>query len=136
MTPVLRAKTLSVSVERRPGEVYGFVSDPRNLPGWVGSFYRSVRESGSGWVAETPLGSAKVRFVAGGNGFGVLDHYVTLPSGQEIFNPMRVVPNGDGSEVIFTLFRLPGMSDDGYAEDLASVERDLKNLKDVLEERS
>jgi len=121
-------------VERRPGEVYGFISDPRNLPGWVGSFYRSVRESGSGWVAETPLGAARVRFVAG-NDFGVLDHYVTLPSGQEIFNPMRVVPNGDGSEVIFTLFRLPGMSDDGYAEDLASVERDLEKLKAVLEER-
>ncbi len=134
MTPVLGARTLSVSVERRPEELYGFISDPRNLPGWVGSFYRSVRESGSGWVAETPLGPARVRFVAG-NDFGVLDHYVTLPSGQEIFNPMRVVPNGDGSEVIFTLFRLPGMSDDGYAEDLASVERDLEKLKAVLEER-
>jgi hypothetical protein len=33
-----------------------------------------------------------------------LDHDVTLPSGETLSNPMRVVPNGTGSEVVFTLF--------------------------------
>lgn len=46
---------------------------------------------------------------------------------------MRAVPNGSGSEVIFTLFRLPDMSDAKFAEDAGMVERDLKTLKCVME---
>ena len=74
----------------------------------------------------------KVRF-ADKNKFGVLDHYVTTASGVEISVPMRVVINGSGSEVILTLFRLPDMSGEKYAEDMKLVERDLKTLKDILE---
>jgi hypothetical protein len=77
----------------------------------------------------------KIRFVER-NDFGVLDHYVSPTPDQEVLNLMRVVPNGTGSEVIFTLFQLPEMSDDRYAEDLGMVERDLKVLKSVLENRS
>lgn len=46
---------------------------------------------------------------------------------------MRVVANGSGSEVIFTLFRQPGMSDEQVTEDAAWVERDLGTLKNILE---
>lgn len=46
---------------------------------------------------------------------------------------MRVLSNGSGSEEIFTLFRLPDMSDEKYDEDAARVERDLKTLKNTLE---
>jgi hypothetical protein len=46
---------------------------------------------------------------------------------------MRVLSNGSGSEVVFTLFQLPEMSDEQFAEDTAMVERDLKTLKNVLE---
>lgn len=46
---------------------------------------------------------------------------------------MRVVPNRSGSEVIFTLFRAPEMSEEVFAEDAALVEHDLRQLKKVLE---
>jgi hypothetical protein len=46
---------------------------------------------------------------------------------------MRVLANGSGSEVLFTLFRLPDMSDEQYAEDMQLVEHDLRALKDLLE---
>jgi hypothetical protein len=48
---------------------------------------------------------------------------------------MRVVANGTGSEVILTMFQLPGMSADQYAEDAAMVEKDLRTLRQVLESR-
>ena len=67
------------------------------------------------------------------NDFGVLDHYVTTAQGVEIYVPMRVVPNGSGSEVMFTLFKTPDMSDKQFAEDAGMVERDLKTLKSVME---
>jgi hypothetical protein len=46
---------------------------------------------------------------------------------------MRIVPNGTGAEVMFTLLRTPGMSDTVFAADAAAVERDLKALKKLLE---
>jgi len=35
---------------------------------------------------------------------------------------MRVLPNGAGSEVTFTLFQLPEMSDQTFSEDAGMVE--------------
>jgi hypothetical protein len=46
---------------------------------------------------------------------------------------MRVFPNNDGSELIFTLYRRPGVSDQAFAEDAKSVEKDLAKLKTLLE---
>ncbi len=41
---------------------------------------------------------------------------------MEVVVPMRVVPNGSGSEVLFTLFQLPDVSDEKCAEDIGLVE--------------
>jgi hypothetical protein len=46
---------------------------------------------------------------------------------------MRVVSNGEGSEVIFTLFRTPGMTDEILERDIRWVTGDLATLKDLLE---
>ena len=98
MPPVLRCKTLSVSIERTPRHVYAFVSNPENLPKWATAFCRSVRKSEGEWIVETPDGPMRIRFV-GHNEFGVLDHYVNPAPGLQILNPMRMVANGSGSEV-------------------------------------
>jgi hypothetical protein len=47
---------------------------------------------------------------------------------------MRVVKNGDGSEVLLTVFQAPEMTDDGYAKDIQTVEKDLNHLKTLIEE--
>lgn len=133
MASVLRSKTLSVSIECPPRRVYEFVSNPENLPKWATAFCRSVRKSESGWIVETPDDPMRIKFVEQ-NDFGVLDHHVTVKPDIEILNPMRVIPNGYGSEVIFTLFQLPDMSNEKFAEDAGLVERDLRALKKALEE--
>ena len=46
---------------------------------------------------------------------------------------MRVVPNGQGSEVIFTVFQQPGMSDERLAVDIRLVKQDLGELKRLME---
>ena len=51
-----------------------------------------------------------------------------------VYNPMRVFPNNDGSELVFTLYRRPEMSDQEFAEDAKAVEKDLAKLKTLLEE--
>jgi hypothetical protein len=126
------SRTLSVSIAVHPTQVYAFVSDPRNLPQWAKGFCHAVRREEGGWIVETPQGPVKLRF-AEQNTCGVLDHYVTPPTGEEIYVPMRVLPNGTGSEVLFTLFHPPDMSEEAFKEDVAVVGRDLRILKMVLE---
>jgi hypothetical protein len=133
MEAILPSRTLSVSIRCSPGKVYEFVTNPQNLPKWAQGLGQSVRKQGPDWMVDTPQGPMKIRF-ANQNRFGVMDHYVTTPSGVEVYVPMRVLANGSGSEVVFTLFRLPDMSDEKYAEDMQLVERDLRGLKDILEE--
>jgi uncharacterized membrane protein len=123
---------VSVSIDRPPAEVYAFASDPANLPQWANGLSNSIEQVNGAWVAESPLGKVSIRFAAR-NAFGVLDHDVTLKSGVTVHNPMRVVANGDGSEVVFTLFRLPGVGEDAFAADAAAVEKDLATLKRLLE---
>lgn len=129
---MFESRILNATIACPPRKVYEFVSNPENLPQWAAGLCKSVRKLDGGWIAETPQGPAKIRF-AEKNALGVLDHYVTTAQGVEIYVPMRVVPNGSGSEVIFTLFRMPGMSDKQFAEDAGLVERDLKTLKSILE---
>lgn len=108
-----------MTIERDPLDVYNFVCDPRNLAKWASG-----------------LGDArKVRF-AERNKFGVLDHWVSAGSGPEVYMPMRVLPNGDGAEVLLTVFRQPGTSEEKFAEDTQWVRRDLEALKEVLENKT
>lgn len=132
MASALESRAPSITIACPPRKVYEFVSNPKNLPQWAAGLCKSVRKSDNGWIAETSQGPVKIRF-AEKNDFGVLDHYVTTAQGAEIYVPMRVVPNGSGSEVIFTLFKTPEMSDRQFAEDAGMVERDLRTLKSVLE---
>ena len=132
MASTFESRTLSITIARHSRKVYEFVSNPENLPRWAAGLCKSVRKSDSGWIADTPQGPMQIRF-AEKNDLGMLDHYVTPAQGVEVYVPMRVVPNGSGSEVIFTLFKTPKMSDKQFAEDVGMVQRDLKTLKSVLE---
>lgn len=129
----MEVRHVSVSVDRPPEVVYAFAADIENLPRWATGLGQTMRHVDGEWIAEGPLGQVTVRF-AERNAFGVLDHDVVLESGATVHNPLRVVPNGAGSEVVFTLFRQPGASAEAFAKDAQAVERDLRTLKALLEE--
>jgi hypothetical protein len=128
---MFRSVTVSVSVAAPPGIAYDYASDPRHLPDWAGGFVSAIERRGHTWVAQTSLGEATFRF-APRNAFGVLDHEVELPSGT-FHNPMRVVPNGAGCEILFTLLQRTGTDDAAFAADAETVLDDLRSLKQRLE---
>lgn len=133
MPKTLEVRHVTVSIQRTPDEVYRFACDPNNIPQWATGLAESIRELDGEWVAESSsLGRLTVRFTEP-NGFGVLDHDVVLSSGVTVHNPIRVLPNGAGSEVVFSLFRQPGTSSAAFEEDARAVERDLRILKAILE---
>src|SRR4029077_18268743 len=96
------SKQISAWIERPADEVYAFASNPANVPQWAPGLGTSVELVDGRWFVETSDGRVGVAF-AERNDFGVLDHEVTLPSGEVIYNPMRVVAVDESCEVIFTL---------------------------------
>ncbi len=132
MLMTFESQHTSVSINCAADQVYEFASNPENLPQWAAGLSGSIKNVNGEWIAASPMGSVKVKF-ADKNKFGVLDHEVTLPSGEKVYNPMRVFPNNDDCELIFTLYRRPGTSDQMFAEDAQAVTRDLKKLKTLLE---
>ena len=125
-------RVVSIAIQRRWEDVYAFASDPERMAQWARGLGETLRKEGEDWVAQTPLGPARVRFTAP-NPFGVLDHEVTLPDGTVVSVPLRVVANGAGCDVQLTLFRMPGMSDEAFERDHRAVRRDLAALKALME---
>ncbi len=125
---------ISVAINRAVREVYEFTSKPENLPRWARGLAGSIENVGGEWIAKSPMGTVRVRFVEP-NALGVLDHEVTLESGISVHNPIRVVARDVGrSEIIFTLFRRRDVSDAEFEADAGAVERDLGALKELLDQ--
>ncbi len=131
MDELFEVRNVTVSIHRPPGDVYAFVSSGENIPRWASGLGDEIRWVNGEWLARGPLGSVRVRFTPA-NELGVADHDVVL-DGDTVHNPMRVIPNGSGSSVIFTLLRRPGVSEQQFDEDARTVEKDLTTLKGLLE---
>lgn len=128
----MKTRLLSISIDASPERVYAFTADPLNLPKWAAGLGRSISKIDGRWMVETPSGVVTVEF-APKNTLGVLDHTVTLPDGSRVYLPIRVVANGSGAELVFTLFQTAQMSDAEFERDAGMVATDLRTLKRLVE---
>ncbi|MGH9201007.1 MAG: SRPBCC family protein [Vicinamibacterales bacterium] len=133
MDGLLEVRNVSVSIHRSPRDVYAFITNGENVPRWAAGLGTKIRRVDGEWLAQGPIGSVRVRF-APPNDLGVADHDVVLATGGTVHNPIRVVPNGAGSTVIFTLMRQPGVSQQQFNQDAKAVQRDLETLNTVLQQ--
>ena len=128
----VEARTIGLTVPLDWRQVYETIWQPDFFPRWASGFSRSTLEpDGDAWRGEGPNGSVSIRFTDH-NEDGVMDHVVETLAGEVIHVPLRVIANGDGTEVLLTLFRRPGMSDSAFAADADWVRRDLGALRDLL----
>jgi hypothetical protein len=129
----MQAQTISVFIETPWQEVYEAIWRPEVFPRWATGLSAAGLHNDNGvWRAKGPGGGDVILRFTPQNAFGVMDHTVCLRSGAEIHVPMRVVANGDGAEVMLTLFRQPGVSIEAFEHDANWVRRDLAQLRDML----
>jgi uncharacterized protein YndB with AHSA1/START domain len=127
------SRHISTHIDRPAEDVYHYASNPAHLPEWAHGLGESVDKIDGQWVAESSgLGRVVVAF-APENAFGVFDHDVTLPSGEIVHNPMRVIADDTGCEVVFTLRRRVGTSEEDFERDAEAVATDLATLKQIME---
>jgi hypothetical protein len=123
---------VSTYIERPAAEVYAYAVNPANLPSWASGLSGAIEQRDGHWFAESPMGEVEVAILPE-NPYFVLDHDVKLADGTTFNNPMRVIADGIGCEVVFTLRRRPDQSDEEYEADATAIRTDLATLKQLLE---
>jgi hypothetical protein len=127
-----RSLHISEWIDRPAADVYAYTRDPAHLGQWAAGLGGGAEQVDGQWFLESPGGRIRVAF-APINPYGVLDHEVTSAAGDVVQVPMRVLPDGDGCELVFSVRPAPGMTDEDLARDAELVAADLATLKRLLE---
>jgi uncharacterized protein YndB with AHSA1/START domain len=132
MAMAAESRHISVDIDRCADAVYAYAADPTHLPEWAPGLCTAIKQVDGRWVADSGMGRIVIDF-ASPNPFGILDHDVTTSTGQTFHNPIRILPNGDRAEIVFTLRRQAGVTDAEFDRDAAAVHADLTALKQIME---
>jgi hypothetical protein len=131
---MLAARTISLSIQRDWRDLYERFWRPESFPLWASGLSEAgLEQAGDVWRAKGPDGPMTIRFTPH-NAFGIMDHWVDVGGGCEVYVPLRMLANGTGCLVSLTLFRQPEMDEARFAQDAAWVERDMEALKYLAEE--
>lgn len=133
----MTTETVRITIDAPFERVTGYLADPMVQHEWGTEFFASpARPLGDGEFEVTVPrmgGRSRMRLdaeVAAGN----IDLYLApgdAPFGPPL--PVRVVPNVDGVDVLYTLTRYPGQNETDWVQGLASMARELGNLKARME---
>ncbi len=130
----MRSDTQSITINAHPGEVLAFVGNGENLPRWAIGFAKSVRPGQGGWIVTTGQGDVPTSITVN-EVSGTVDFHMRPTAGVEATAYARVVPNGDGSEFLFTQMQQPGVPDQVFEQSVAAVGHELVALKALVEVR-
>jgi hypothetical protein len=128
----VRTSTQSITIAAAPADVYEFVADPERLPRWAIGFAKAIRRERGTWLVRTGAGDELPLRIDADPARGVVDFHAG-PAGAEVPSTTRVVPNGDGSEYVFTMFQPAEMPDETFEAQIAELQRELTVLKATLE---
>ncbi len=126
----VHSETRTISVDAPPEAVLELVADPRNLPRWAPDFAETVRPDGDAWLVGTGAGETRI-MVRVSREHGTVDLLGATDPDRGAFS--RVVPNGHGSEFLFTLFFGNGTDESAIARQMAIVEGELRTVRALCE---
>jgi Polyketide cyclase / dehydrase and lipid transport len=123
--------TRSTTVAAAPSAVLDLVGDPRTLPRWAPAFARGVRpDEGDRWVVDSGAGEFVIRVLRRSDAAGTVD-FVAPDEDRGLFT--RVVPNGDGSELVLTLIISPQITPEALERQTAVLEAEVRAIRDLCE---
>jgi hypothetical protein len=136
MSTMLDSETFAYAIARPLDEVCDFLLEPSNYGKWAFVHDAAMRHlHGRDWAVETTVGPRIVRFAAP-NAFGVFDLGL-MRAEDGLVHPAGVwaIANGAGTELIYTNFRWPGMSDLEWESAKSWITADYLALQSLLEEQ-
>jgi uncharacterized protein YndB with AHSA1/START domain len=129
-SPLGRAETRSISISAPPEAVLRVLADPDNLPRWAPAFARAVRIEDGQLLVDTGQGELAIH-LAVSRPQGTVDLVSAAAPGRGAFS--RVIPNGEGSEYLFTLFFAPGTDEATVQAQMVIVAEELAAVRALCE---
>jgi hypothetical protein len=128
----MRSETVTTVLAVPRERVFNYMADIRNLPEWATEFARELREEDGEYRVVNNLGEF-VFEIRADERTGVIDMF-SGPSRDELaVFPTRAVSLPDGrTSYSFTMFQAPGMPDELFESQHASLKRELAGLPALL----
>jgi hypothetical protein len=125
----MRTASETVVLEASAGEAFAYLSRIENLPDWADEFARELRFENGEAIVVNGLGRFVFRIEAE-PATGVIDMRAGPSADELALFPARVVELPAGrSAFTFTMFQAPGMPDELFAAQHASLRRELENVR-------
>ena len=123
---LFRSRTIAITVKKKTGDAFDAILQmpPKMMP--------DAKINDEGWWSFTgPHGKSKLKFNEN-KSLGILDHkYVDEESVWDV--PMRVVSNGDYSEILITLNKPDELSDEQFNKRVEEIGELVNNMKQIIE---
>ena len=124
-----RSRTISITVEKKTGDAFDAILQipPKMMP--------DAKINKDGWWSFTGLhGKSKLKFNEN-KSLGILDHkFIDEESSWDV--PMRVVSNGNFSEVLITLNKPEEITDEQFNQRVSEINEMVNSMKNILESES
>ena len=121
-----RSRTITITVKKKTGDAFDAILQ---LPS---KMMPDAKINDEGWWSFTgPHGKSKLKFNEH-KPLGILDHkYVDEESVWDV--PMRVVSNGDYSEILITLNKPDNLTDEQFNKRVDEIGELVNNMKQIIE---
>jgi hypothetical protein len=128
----VRSATVTAVLDADPGTVFDWMADIENLPAWATEFARELRREGGRYKVVNGLGEFFFAIRADRD-TGVIDMFAGPAEDRMAVFPTRAVALPDGRcAYTFTMFQAPGMPDELFEAQHASLEREFANIERVF----
>ena len=128
----MNSRTHSTTVAAWHADVFAYLSHSANIPEWAPGFAREVRVDGDDVLVTNDAGERRVR-VRLNEEFGIVDFLAVRADGLRLSSTIRIVATGaHATDVLFTLFRIPGEYDEKFAERAEVIPGELAFVQRVL----
>jgi hypothetical protein len=128
----MRTATVTTVLDADVETVFDWMADIENLPAWATEFARELRHEGEDYKIVNGLGEFYFDIHAD-RATGVIDMFAGPTKEQMGLFPTRAVALPDGRcAYSFTMFQGPGMPDELFESQYASLRREFANIERVF----
>ncbi len=129
----MRSETVTTVVEAPRHEVFALLSDIERLPEWATEFARELRRDGDDYKVVNGLGEFYFS-IAADEDSGVIDMFAGPTKDAMAVFATRAVGLPDGRTAYsLTMFQAPGMPDELFEAQHASLQREFANIERLLD---
>jgi hypothetical protein len=125
----MRTATVTTVLDAPRDAVFSFLADIENLPLWATEFARELRHDGDRHIVVNGLGEFVFQIRADEQ-TGVIDMLAGPSEDEMVVFPTRAVALADDrTAYTFTMFQGPGMPDELFESQHASLVREFRNIE-------